>query len=208
MFEVFRKYRYRDKKKERQQVMDYITGHMGPVERVIPSFTNRDLPVDIAVIPPSEDRAYYTLVTVGMGAYKIASPKAPSKRLELAIRLPADWELDSDREALFWPVRWLQILARLPMYQHTWFTHGHTVDTNRYLVGDGGFHGFALHNFSKSQNGLPLIKGDRLSILALLPVYKEELEAARLGCTEDVFARLGEETCFAPVATDRKNVCL
>ena len=208
MFERFKKYRYRYKAKERQKVLDYITEHIGTIERVIPSFANRDLPVDIAVIPPTSEQAHYTLVTVGMGAYRIPSAKAPYKRLELAIRLPADWKLDNDREVWFWPVRWLQIIARMPMYQHTWFTHGHTVDMNRYLVGDAGFRGFALHSFARSRHGLPLIKENRLGILALLPVYQEELEAARLSCTEDVFVRLGEKTCFDPVNMDRKNVCV
>jgi len=208
MFKRFRKYRYRYKKKERQQVMDYISEHIGPVERMIPSFTNRDLPVDIGVIPPTEERAYYTLVTVGMGAYKIPSANAPHKRLELAIRLPADWELDSDREVWFWPVRWLQIIARMPMYQHTWFTHGHTVDPSRFLLDEEGFRGFALHRFNRERRAMPVIRGNMMDILAVIPLYKEELETAQLADTEDVFARLGEETCFAPVDTTRRNVCV
>ena len=117
MLRLHKNRRYRYKASALQRVKGYLEEHLGPIERVVPSFANGRLPVDIAVIPPKEGQEYYTLVTLGMGAYRLRTPKGLPNRLELAIRLPGDWELENNRERWFWPVRWLQVLARMPMYQ-------------------------------------------------------------------------------------------
>lgn len=206
MLRLHKNRRYRYKASALQRVKGYLEEHLGPIERVVPSFANGRLPVDIAVIPPKEGQEYYTLVTLGMGAYRLQTPKGLPNRLELAIRLPGDWELENNRERWFWPVRWLQVLARMPMYQYTWFTHGHTMDANRFLLGEEGFHGFALH--SAGTCPLKLGRKDTLEILCLLPVYEAELEYARAVGTDKLFERLGREVCRGPVDMQRQNTCV
>lgn len=201
----FKKRRLCYRKKMLISVLDYVTSQLGRIDGMIPSFAEKCQEVNIAVIPPQEGQDYYTLVTIGMGACRLRTPKGLPNRLELAIRLPADWELENDRERWFWPVRWLQVLARMPMRQNTWFTHGHTMDANRFLLGEEGFRGFALHSAGKCP--LKLGKKDTLEILYLLPVYEGELEFARAVGTDKLFERLGHEICLGSVDMQRKNTC-
>jgi hypothetical protein len=144
-----------------------------------------------------------------MGAYTMKRcPAGVPTRLELAIRLPKDWNLESNREIWLWPVRWLRILARMPLRQNTRFEHGHTVDACRCLAENTAIHGFALHNPEEKQYMLPLGGKKRLGILCMIPIYEEErLCAYNLG-TEKLFARLEEPVLFGPADIGRKNVCV
>ena len=78
-------------------------------------------------MPPSEERDYYTLVTMGMGAHRMNVPEELAEykleRAELAIALPADWKLDQESmkdEKWYWPIRLLKSLARLPINCDSW----------------------------------------------------------------------------------------
>lgn len=42
------------------------------------------------------------------------------ERAELAICLPPDWNLNSGDECDYWPIRWLKMLARLPIEEKSW----------------------------------------------------------------------------------------
>ena len=57
--------------------------------------------MDICVVPPSEERDYYTLVTMGMGAHRMNVPEELAEykleRAELAIALPAELEAGAVR---------------------------------------------------------------------------------------------------------------
>ena len=94
-----------------------------------------DIHVDICVVPPSEARDYYTLVTMGMGAHRMNVPEELAEykleRAELAIALPPDWKLDEESlkdERWYWPIGLLKVLARLPISSDTWLGWGHTMD--------------------------------------------------------------------------------
>ena len=87
----------------------------------------------ISAVPPSQEKTYYTLVTMGMGAHRMNVPEELAdqklERAELLIALPPDWKLDHDslqKEAWYWPVRLLKALARLPGINDTWLGWGHT----------------------------------------------------------------------------------
>jgi len=113
-------------------VMDHIEKHFGPVSGIFHEVVSPDIHVDICVIPPQEEKDYYTLVTMGMGAHRMNVPAAlKEKRLdraELVIALPKDWEIQSKDEEWYWPIRLLKDLARLPVQMDTWLGWGHVVD--------------------------------------------------------------------------------
>ncbi len=46
---------------------------------------------------------------------------------ELMIDLPPEWLVQDDDENNYWPIRWLKILARLPIDSDTWLGYGHTI---------------------------------------------------------------------------------
>lgn len=120
---------------EMEAVEEHITRYFGPFENVWHELESPDIHVDICLIPPGEDRDYYTLVTMGMGAHAMHVPQELAEhkleRAELAIALPPDWKLDQESladENWYWPVRLLKVLARLPISSDTWLTWGHTMD--------------------------------------------------------------------------------
>ena len=114
--------------------MEAVEGHIqqyfGKFENVFHELVSPDIHVDICVVPPSEERDYYTLVTMGMGAHRMNVPEELAEykleRAELAIALPADWKLDQESmkdERWYWPIRLLKSLARLPINCDSWLGH-------------------------------------------------------------------------------------
>ena len=120
---------------EMSAVEQHIGKTFGPVEMVFHELVSPDIHVDICMVPPSEGRDYYTLVTMGMGAHRMNVPAELAKykleRAELAIALPPDWKLDQESlkdERWYWPIGLLKVLARLPIAEDTWLGFGHTMD--------------------------------------------------------------------------------
>ena len=120
---------------EMSAIEQHIGKTFGPVEMVFHELVSPDIHVDICVVPPSKERDYYTLVTMGMGAHRMNVPAELAEykleRAELAIALPPDWKLDQDslkNERWYWPIGLLKVLARLPITEDTWLGFGHTMD--------------------------------------------------------------------------------
>ena len=95
---------------EMSAVEQHIKNTFGEFENVFHELVSPDIHVDICVVPPSEKRDYYTLVTMGMGAHRMDVPEELAEykleRAELAISLPADWKMKKDdfKEAM--ATRW------------------------------------------------------------------------------------------------------
>lgn len=120
---------------EMEAVEGHIEQYFGKVENVFHELVSPDIHVDICMVPPTEERDYYTLVTMGMGAHRMNVPKELAEykleRAELAIALPGNWKLkheDLKNERWYWPIRLLKTLARLPIASDTWLGFGHTMD--------------------------------------------------------------------------------
>ena len=120
---------------EMSAVEQHIKNTFGEFENVFHELVSPDIHVDICVVPPSDERDYYTLVTMGMGAHRMNVPEELAEykleRAELAIALPPDWKLDEESlkdERWYWPIGLLKVLARLPISNDTWLGFGHTMD--------------------------------------------------------------------------------
>ena len=142
--------------RELDLVQAYIENTYGMFESVFHEVVSPDIHVDICVIPPVPERNYYTLVTLGMGAHRMNIPGELAgmqlERAELAISLPSDWKIDSEDERWYWPIRWLKILARLPIEEDSWLGWGHTVSNPGQLpfAENTGFAGMILLNLDQS----------------------------------------------------------
>lgn len=92
---------------------EHITTHFGDFANVIHEIVSPDIHVDIAVIAPTNERDYYTFVTMGMGAYRMNVPQQLAEyklnKAEMVICLPADWKVMESAEQWYWPLRWLKI---------------------------------------------------------------------------------------------------
>ena len=122
-------------------VAEHIERHLGPVSGVYHELVSDKVHLDVYVVPPSADFPFYTLVTSGMSDRPMTVPPgAPADEAppyaELCILLPSTWGIPADAadiatafedEKVYWPIRWLKMLARLPHEYGTWLGFGHTV---------------------------------------------------------------------------------
>ena len=167
-----------------EAITAHIERHLGPVSGVLHEAVSDKVHIDIHVISPSEERPFYTLVTSGMSDRPMLTPEGASLAdappyAELCILLPPDWPLpgpDSERstaelfadEAVYWPVRWLKTLARLPHEYYTWLGFGHTVPNG--------------------EEAEPLADNTRLGCLLLLTAISlpEEFQQLHVGPTKTI----------------------
>ncbi len=142
--------------------------------------------LDICVIPPREDHNYYTLVTMGMGAYTMNAPEKNTARAELLINLPPDWNLGEDAwedEHWFWPVGILKALARYPMLHDDWLGWGHTVYGSEDSYTDNtklcGVVLLSPGAFGDPASVCTLPNGEPVNFYQVIPLYREEIEFKR-----------------------------
>ena len=172
---------------EMSAIEQHIKNTFGEFENVFHELVSPDIHVDICLVPPSEERDYYTLVTMGMGAHRMNVPEELAEykleRAELAIALPPDWKLDEESlkdERWYWPIGLLKVLARLPISGDTWLGWGHTMDKQSpfaestelcaaILVGpqDVVWNGGEV---------CTLPSGEEVNFYQVIPLYRDELD--------------------------------
>ena len=171
---------------EMEAVEGHIEQYFGKFENVFHEIVSPDIHVDICMVPPTEERDYYTLVTMGMGAHRMNVPKELAEykleRAELAIALPADWKLDQESmkdEKWYWPIRLLKSLARLPIASDTWLGFGHTMDNQEDFAENTKLCAAILTGPQGTQDGsevCPLPGGEEVNFYQVIPLYEDELD--------------------------------
>lgn len=201
----------------------HIQKYFGECPNVYHEVVSPDIHVDICVIPPSEERDFYTLVTMGMGAHKMNVPSELAEkklnRAELIICLPPDWELDQESledEAWYWPIRLLKATARLPINENSWLGWGHTVasgpdgepyhdsvDFSSIILTQPG-------DFPEDAAVCTLPDGDEVNFYALIPLYQEELDfklTHGAGALIDLMCADPEAGPLMLLDPERRNIC-
>ena len=190
-----------------QGLEDHLQEYIGEVTWVMHEIVSDRLHIDILVVEPTEERDYYTLVTMGMSALPMHLPEeldiAPYA--ELMICLPSDWvirppdnaddatelppELDPADETNYWPVRWLKILARLPEDYTTWLGYGHSIPAGEALAENTRLNGFILSPPLEHDSFFTLTQADGKEVLFwnLVPVYEEEMQFKLEHSADDLF---------------------
>ena len=171
---------------EMSAIEQHIQSTFGAFDQVLHELDSPDIHVDICVVPPSERRNYYTLVTMGMGAHRMNVPKELAEykleRAELAIALPPDWKLDKDsmqEQRWYWPVGLLKVLARLPISNDTWLGFGHTMEKQSPFAEDTELCAAILTGPQGVEEGgevCILPGGEEVNFYQVLPLYREEME--------------------------------
>ena len=211
---------------ERSAVLAHIERQFGPVERVIPESEPFGVCLDLCVIPPRLEHDYYTLVTVGMGAHRMAVPDELADeglaRTELLVNLPRGWKLDDaslQTDRWYWPISVMEMAAHLPIDQpDAWLGWGHTMmegdegvpfDDSTRLCGaillDPGVFGEASYRCA-------LLGGEAVNFYQLVPLYREEVqykldhgEGALLDLCPDESLEV-IDPCRLNVVTDREKI--
>ena len=173
---------------EMSAIEQHIQSTFGAFDQVLHELDSPDIHVDICVVPPSERRNYYTLVTMGMGAHRMNVPKELAEykleRAELAIALPPDWKLDKDsmqEERWYWPIGLLKVLARLPISNDTWLGFGHTMEKQSPFAEDTELCAAILTgpqdmDLDTCGEVCILPGGEEVNFYQVLPLYREEME--------------------------------
>ena len=172
---------------EMSAIEQHIQNTFGEFENVFHELVSPDIHVDICVVPPSEERDYYTLVTMGMGAHRMHVPEELAEykleRAELAIALPKDWKLDEESlkdERWYWPIGLLKVLARLPISGDTWLGFGHTMDKQSPFAENTTLCGALLVGPQDVVwNGgevCTLPSGEEVNFYQVIPLYRNEME--------------------------------
>lgn len=173
---------------EMSAIEQHIQSTFGAFDQVLHELDSPDIHVDICVVPPSERRNYYTLVTMGMGAHRMNVPKELAEykleRAELAIALPPDWKLDEDsmqEQRWYWPIGLLKVLARLPISNDTWLGFGHTMEKQSPFAEDTELCAAILTgpqdmDLDTCGEVCILPGGEEVNFYQVLPLYREEME--------------------------------
>ena len=171
---------------EMEAVEGHIQQYFGKVENVFHELVSPDIHVDICMVPPTEERDYCTLVTMGMGAHRMNVPEELAEykleRAELAIALPADWKLDQESmkdEKWYWPIRLLKSLARLPIASDTWLGFGHTMDNKENFAENTKLCAAILTGPQSTEEGgevCTLPGGEEVNFYQVIPLYEDELD--------------------------------
>ena len=171
---------------EMEAVEGHIQQYFGKVENVFHELVSPDIHVDICMVPPTEERDYCTLVTMGMGAHRMNVPEElveyKLERAELAIALPADWKLDQESmkdEKWYWPIRLLKSLARLPINCDSWLGHGHTVKNREPFADNTKLCTATLIGPQDTEDGsevCTLPGGEEVNFYQVIPLYEDELD--------------------------------
>ena len=172
---------------EMSAIEEHIKNTFGEFEHVFHELVSPDIHVDICMVPPSKERSYYTLVTMGMGAHRMNVPEELAEykleRAELAIALPPDWKLDEESlkdERWYWPIGLLKVLARLPISGDTWLGFGHTMDKQSPFAENTTLCGALLVGPQDVVwNGgevCTLPSGEEVNFYQIIPLYRNELK--------------------------------
>ncbi len=202
---------------EMAQFEQYIVENFGSFDNVLHEIVSPDIHCDILLVPPTEDCNYYKLITMGMGAYEMNVPKELKQyeleRAELVVYLPPDWNLRSSKEEDYWPIRYLKVLARLPLMCDTWLGFGHTVSSdekNTPYADNTKFCSIMLLNaVNNNYENLDLrIKGlGKINFYQMFPLYLEELEYKQNSDAETLLNLFDDEDIMPIVNLKRKNYC-
>jgi hypothetical protein len=195
---------------DENEVIECIKEDFGEFQNVLHEVASADIHLDVALIPPQEDRDYYTLCTIGAGAYRmdiereIRTQYHLSEYAEYIMYLPSDWKLDNESlmdEANYWPFRLLKNTARLPLWTESWLTMGHTLGTEE---GEPYSEEYPYNNsiliypapfFATREAKCNLSSGKTILFHHILPITQEELEFKNENGTAALLERIFPKGC-------------
>lgn len=184
-------------------VSEFIEKHLGPVAHVFHEIVSEHVHIDVHVVAPRPERNFWTLVTSGMAEKPMKVPDEPGfegvpRQVELMICLPPEWTVQQEAfkdERVFWPIRWLKKLARLPHEFNTWLGYGHTVPNGDPPEPFAPSVRFACMlvapplSVSDDWGPIQMADGREIWVFGLYPLYSEEMEYKLANGTEALLDR-------------------
>ncbi len=193
-------------------IEDHIKEYFGEFPTVLHETVSEDIHVDVCVIPPTKERNYFTMVTMGMGAHAMNIPEGLGKdkeRAELVICLPPDWKVGEDSEKWFWPVGVIKSLTHLPINCDTWLGWGHTIDNQSPYYDETELCGSLLvfpEGVEEGAEKCELPNGNIVNFFQVIPLYREEMHFKIDNDTTELLQKL-QNVAGHIVDPNRPNSC-
>jgi hypothetical protein len=187
--------------------------------------------VDIFQFGPTAERDFWTFVTCGMSDLPMRVPddvpeKKSRQRAELVVSLPShlvplndegmpDWagrKGDRNIEEMWWPLRWVKILARFPHLHESWLGIGHTLpngDPPERLGPNTRMTCLMLGppaTWPEHSHRLTTESEEVISFFAVYPVYSRELDYALDKGPAALFEVFDEDDVSELIEPDRNQV--
>ena len=202
-----------------QEDWDAVEAHLeryfGRCDNVFHEIISPDIHVDIYIMAPTPERSCYVLSTFGMGAHRMNVPEELAEqkleRAEIIVTLPPDWKVTESGEEWYWPIRWLKILARLPINEDGWLGWGHTVANpdDAPFAENTKLCGLVLtqpQGFDEDAVCCPLPGGDEVNFYHMIPLTFEEMQFKLAHDAQTLLERFTPEQ-LAVVDIHRESVC-
>ena len=202
-----------------QEEWDAVEAHLekyfGHCANVFHELMSPDIHVDIYIMDPTPERNYYVLSTFGMGAHRMNVPEELAEkkleRAEIIVTLPPDWKVQDSDEQWYWPIRWLKILARLPIEEDSWLGWGHTVSNpdDAPFAGNTKLCGVMLvqpEAFDREAVCCRLPNGDEVNFYQMIPLTFEEMQFKLHHSAEELLERFTARQ-LEVVDAGRASVC-
>lgn len=190
----------------------HLEKYYGSFENVFHEIASPDIHVDIYIIEPTPERNYYTLVTLGMGAHPMNVPEELAEykleRAEVMVYLPPTWNITDSKEENYWPLRWLKILARLPIENDTWLGWGHTVPNGGPFAENTKLSGVMLVNPENVDDGASVCQlpnGEEVNFYLFVPLYDEEMNYKITHRAEALLQKMDKVNPVVDIK--RRNTC-
>ena len=118
-----------------QRISEHLAAVHGGESFVFHELVSDRVHVDIHVLAPTAKHPFYLAVTSGMSARPMTVPDDVEDRdswmfAELCMLLPPNWNPSQEAfkdERVYWPIRLLKTLARIPHDFSSWLGWGHSI---------------------------------------------------------------------------------
>lgn len=196
----------------RQILMHHIVKYFGEPDMILSEAVSPDICVEIAVIEPTPDQNFYTLVTMGMGAHKMSVPEGAQdqhlERSELVLLLDPDWIIPHKDEKYYWPIRLMKTLARQPIKDpDLLICYGYSWCNNKPFAQDTELCAVTINPlfkaFDSEAQTCHLPDGNDINYLFVWPLYQNEYEYLQEHGRQEFMTAMSYVTPIT--ASDRDN---
>ncbi len=149
---------------------------------------------------------------MGMGAHKMNVPEQFESynvgRAELLIKLPSNWDINSDDEKWYWPIRLLKTLARYPTEYDTWLGCMHSVSNQDPFADNTELNGIILvmtEGIGEDGHMCKFNDTDAVNFYQVVTLYDEEINYKIKYGADKFLDKLPMTASIVDIK--RKNVC-
>lgn len=195
------------------EIVNYIAKFFGSISNTIGEITpGGNVSIEINIIPPSNDKKFYTLFTCGMSDLPMdESVDAENKYAELLLKLPSNWPIHKlEDKNNRWPIGWLKKLAYIPHEFNGWIDEGVIIpygEPPRSFASNTELSCFMITRPTEpGLDKLHLSDGSIVNIYSIVPIYSEERDLAIEYGFEYLIKKLQELGEYEVLDINRGNI--